>query len=109
MSRSCRPVTSGDVDLIYAQLRTVFEKVSVAKPRSSRASSLEAFVVCEGFIPPSIHGGSMGIDALKNPLFGGAAVAHTVSADGNVGVEVMDVDSEAKPGADLTTTKHHRR
>ncbi|PIG79470.1 tRNA methyltransferase [Aspergillus arachidicola] len=94
-----------DVDLIYAQLRTVFEKVSVAKPRSSRASSLEAFVVCEGFIPPSIHGGSMGIDALKNPLFGGAAVAHTVSADGNVGVEVMDVDSEAKPGADLTTTK----
>ncbi|OJD16253.1 hypothetical protein AJ78_03544 [Emergomyces pasteurianus Ep9510] len=41
-----------DVDLIYAQLKTVFENVSVAKPRSSRASSLEAFVVCEGFIPP---------------------------------------------------------
>ncbi|KAE8356452.1 FtsJ-like methyltransferase-domain-containing protein [Aspergillus coremiiformis] len=93
-----------DVDLIYAQMRTVFEKVSVAKPRSSRASSLEAFVVCEGFIPPAIHDGSMGMDALKNPLFGGAAVAHTVSADGNVGVEVMDIDSEAKPGADLTTT-----
>lgn len=41
-----------DVDLIYAQLKTVFERVSVAKPRSSRASSLEAFVVCEGFRPP---------------------------------------------------------
>ncbi|KAI4196442.1 MAG: hypothetical protein LQ350_006537 [Teloschistes chrysophthalmus] len=38
-----------DVDLIYAQLRVFFEEVSVAKPRSSRASSLEAFVVCRGF------------------------------------------------------------
>ena len=41
-----------DVDLIYAQLRCFFEKVSCAKPRSSRASSLEAFVVCEGFNIP---------------------------------------------------------
>lgn len=42
-----------DVDLIYAQLRCFFKSVSCAKPRSSRASSLEAFVVCEGFaIPP---------------------------------------------------------
>ncbi|KAM5430595.1 tRNA (uridine-2'-O-)-methyltransferase trm7 [Microsporum canis] len=38
-----------DVDVIYAQLKSVFERVSVAKPRSSRASSLEAFVVCEGY------------------------------------------------------------
>jgi tRNA (cytidine32/guanosine34-2'-O)-methyltransferase len=38
-----------DVDLIYAQLKCVFDKVTVAKPRSSRASSLEAFVVCEGY------------------------------------------------------------
>ncbi|GIJ89606.1 hypothetical protein Asppvi_008551 [Aspergillus pseudoviridinutans] len=82
-----------DVDLIYAQLRTVFEKVSVAKPRSSRASSLEAFVVCEGFIPPAIHDGSVGMEALKNPLFGGAAVPQPVSADGNIGVEVPDEDS----------------
>ncbi|KAL2366095.1 hypothetical protein RJZ56_000935 [Blastomyces dermatitidis] len=79
-----------DVDLIYAQLKTVFEKVSVAKPRSSRASSLEAFVVCEGFIPPVAHsdctgrrvgGGEEGVGArgehgmglLENPLFGGGA------------------------------------
>ncbi|GFF22777.1 putative tRNA (cytidine(32)/guanosine(34)-2'-O)-methyltransferase [Aspergillus udagawae] len=82
-----------DVDLIYAQLRTVFEKVSVAKPRSSRASSLEAFVVCEGFIPPAIHDGLVGMEALKNPLFGGAAVPQPVSADGNIGVEVPDEDS----------------
>ena len=41
-----------DVDLMFAQLKIVFERVRVAKPRSSRASSIEAFVVCEGFCPP---------------------------------------------------------
>ncbi|PVI02866.1 uridine-2'-O--methyltransferas-like protein TRM7 [Periconia macrospinosa] len=41
-----------DVDLLFAQLKVVFERVRVAKPRSSRASSIEAFVVCEGFCPP---------------------------------------------------------
>ncbi|KAF1850236.1 FtsJ-domain-containing protein [Cucurbitaria berberidis CBS 394.84] len=41
-----------DVDLLFAQLKIVFERVRVAKPRSSRASSIEAFVVCEGFRPP---------------------------------------------------------
>ncbi|MCJ1412137.1 hypothetical protein MMC19_006229 [Ptychographa xylographoides] len=41
-----------DVDLIYSQLRCFFDKVHCAKPRSSRASSLEAFVVCEGFSLP---------------------------------------------------------
>ena len=41
-----------DVDLIYAQLKCFFQSVHCAKPRSSRASSLEAFVVCEGFSMP---------------------------------------------------------
>lgn len=41
-----------DVDLIYAQMRCFFSTVHCAKPRSSRASSLEAFVVCEGFNMP---------------------------------------------------------
>ena len=41
-----------DVDLVYAQLRCFFKTVHCAKPRSSRASSLEAFVVCEGFGMP---------------------------------------------------------
>lgn len=40
-----------NVDLMYAQLKLVFERVHVAKPRSSRASSIEAFVVCEGYKP----------------------------------------------------------
>ena len=41
-----------DVDILYAQLRVFFSSVIVAKPRSSRASSLEAFVVCQGFELP---------------------------------------------------------
>lgn len=55
-----------DVDLLYAQLKIVFESVTVAKPRSSRASSVEAFIVCTGFCPPK------GFEAsLENPLGAG--------------------------------------
>ncbi len=38
-----------DVGLLYTQLSLIFDKVSVAKPSSSRNSSIEAFVVCQGF------------------------------------------------------------
>lgn len=55
-----------DVDLLYAQLKLVFERVRVAKPRSSRASSVEAFVVCTGFCPPKGFKAS-----LENPLGAG--------------------------------------
>jgi tRNA (cytidine32/guanosine34-2'-O)-methyltransferase len=41
-----------NVDVLYAQLKIFFEKVIVAKPRSSRASSVEAFIVCINFQPP---------------------------------------------------------
>jgi tRNA (cytidine32/guanosine34-2'-O)-methyltransferase len=34
---------------LYAQLRLLFERVSIAKPTSSRNSSLESFVVCQQF------------------------------------------------------------
>ncbi|KAK8919680.1 putative tRNA (cytidine(32)/guanosine(34)-2'-O)-methyltransferase [Metarhizium anisopliae] len=42
-----------NVDVLYAQLKIFFEKVVVAKPRSSRASSMEAFIVCVNFRPPT--------------------------------------------------------
>ncbi|OCK84649.1 FtsJ-domain-containing protein [Lepidopterella palustris CBS 459.81] len=58
-----------DVDLLFAQLKLVFERVRVAKPRSSRASSIEAFVVCEGFRPPEGFKAS-----LDNPLGAGATL-----------------------------------
>ncbi|KAI1856047.1 hypothetical protein JX265_011944 [Neoarthrinium moseri] len=41
-----------NVDVLYAQLKLFFERVHVAKPRSSRASSVEAFIVCLNFQPP---------------------------------------------------------
>jgi tRNA (cytidine32/guanosine34-2'-O)-methyltransferase len=58
-----------DVDLLYHQLSIMFEKVTVAKPRSSRASSIEAFVVCEGFRPPEGFKAS-----LDHPLGGENAI-----------------------------------
>ena len=55
-----------NVDLIYAQLKLHFERVHVAKPRSSRASSLEAFVVCENFTPVPGWTPSIG-ESMKTP------------------------------------------
>ncbi|KAK9457618.1 FtsJ-like methyltransferase-domain-containing protein [Dipodascopsis uninucleata] len=40
-----------DVDLLYSQFSLLFDRVSCAKPRSSRASSLESFIVCQGYRP----------------------------------------------------------
>jgi tRNA (cytidine32/guanosine34-2'-O)-methyltransferase len=41
-----------DVTLLYSQLRVFFPRVTCSKPRSSRNSSIEAFVVCQGYAPP---------------------------------------------------------
>lgn len=40
-----------DTDLLYSQLRVYFPDVTIVKPRSSRNSSIEAFVVCQNFAP----------------------------------------------------------
>lgn len=72
-----------DVDLLYAQLKIVFERVWIAKPRSSRASSIEAFVVCIGFRPPEGFKASL-TDPLgagtKLPSSGNADESHTASS-----------------------------
>ncbi|KAF2670202.1 FtsJ-domain-containing protein [Microthyrium microscopicum] len=41
-----------DVDLVYGQIRCFFEHVHIAKPRASRATSLEGFIVARNFQPP---------------------------------------------------------
>eukprot|EP00127_Corallochytrium_limacisporum_P000413 Clim_evm108s11 gene=Clim_evmTU108s11 len=41
-----------DVATLYAQLECFFDHVISAKPRSSRNSSIEAFVVCQGYRCP---------------------------------------------------------
>ncbi|PAA77050.1 hypothetical protein BOX15_Mlig014652g4 [Macrostomum lignano] len=55
-----------DVSLLHAQLKIFFQSVSIAKPRSSRNSSLEAFAVCQCYRPP------IGYEPnLSNPLLTG--------------------------------------
>ena len=41
-----------NITLLYAQLRVFFKSVTACKPKSSRNSSIEAFVVCRGYDPP---------------------------------------------------------
>ncbi|XP_054723046.1 putative tRNA (cytidine(32)/guanosine(34)-2'-O)-methyltransferase, partial [Uloborus diversus] len=52
-----------DVTLLYSQLKIFFENVTVAKPRSSRNSSIESFAVCEGYAPPDGY-----VPNMMNPL-----------------------------------------
>lgn len=52
-----------DTNLLYSQLRIFFEKVSIAKPASSRNSSIEAFVVCQNYSPPEGY-----IPQMINPM-----------------------------------------
>ncbi|BFZ23602.1 hypothetical protein BsWGS_26641 [Bradybaena similaris] len=52
-----------DVTLLYAQLKIFFPLVTIFKPRSSRNSSIEAFVVCQNYSPPDGY-----IPNMSNPL-----------------------------------------
>lgn len=52
-----------DVTLLYSQLKIFFSSVTCAKPRSSRNSSIEAFVVCQNYQPPEGY-----IPNMSNPL-----------------------------------------
>ena len=52
--------------LLYSQLRVFFKYVTIAKPRASRASSLEAFIVCEDFlgVPEGFVLGDLGTNGI---------------------------------------------
>ncbi|CAG4956574.1 unnamed protein product [Colias eurytheme] len=52
-----------DVTLLYSQLKQFFELVTVTKPKSSRNSSIEAFVVCQNYNPPPAY-----VPTMVNPL-----------------------------------------
>jgi tRNA (cytidine32/guanosine34-2'-O)-methyltransferase len=52
-----------DVTLLFSQLKLFFNIVTISKPRSSRNSSIEAFVVCEGYQPPKDY-----VPNMQNPL-----------------------------------------
>ena len=52
-----------DVDMLYGQLKVFFPTVSICKPRSSRSSSIESFVVCQNYFPPAGY-----VPTMCNPL-----------------------------------------
>ncbi|ORX90244.1 cell division-like protein [Basidiobolus meristosporus CBS 931.73] len=52
-----------DITLLYAQLKIFFKTVTCSKPRSSRNSSIEAFIVCQDYSPPEGYQPTM-----ANPL-----------------------------------------
>lgn len=67
--------TGRNTGLLVATLRALFARVTLCKPRSSRAGSHEAFVVAEGFQPPLGFQPSLYLSALaaQVPLAGAAA------------------------------------
>ncbi|KAJ9603175.1 tRNA (uridine-2'-O-)-methyltransferase trm7 [Cladophialophora chaetospira] len=103
-----------DVDLIYAQLRILFDRVSVAKPRASRASSIEAFVVCEGYRPVMVRNED-GEEVLWTPEIGDLETTkegvmkaeekkvHAGNESGNTAGE-----SQSQPPAKATTQQQTR-
>ncbi|KXZ46872.1 hypothetical protein GPECTOR_40g606 [Gonium pectorale] len=68
-----------DVALLYSQLKLLFPEVYIAKPKSSRNSSIEAFVVCRRFAPPPGLAGPGALQALLN----GAQDAYFAPAPGS--------------------------
>ena len=61
-----------DVSLLYAQLKIFFPLVTISKPRSSRNSSIESFVVCQNYSPPIGYKPTMAnplLDNHRNPDF----------------------------------------
>ncbi|KAF2745358.1 uridine-2'-O--methyltransferas-like protein TRM7 [Sporormia fimetaria CBS 119925] len=91
-----------DVDLLLAQLKIVFKRVRVAKPRSSRASSIEAFVVCEDFCPPAGFTASLekpvGVSTMLNdiqsPIIPRTQPGRKVRDDGGVEIELGSEDED---------------
>ena len=84
-----------DVGLLYAQLRLVFRRVSIAKPSASRNSSSEAFVVCEDFI-----------GNCKLPL---GTIADIGSLDPSVApfIACGDLSGFSKSGVDMDANKSY--
>lgn len=54
-----------DITLMYSQLKIFFTDVTIVKPKSSRNSSLESFVLCQNYSPPEGY-----IPTMINPILG---------------------------------------
>ncbi|KAF7919674.1 uncharacterized protein EAE97_011592 [Botrytis byssoidea] len=96
-----------NVDLLFAQLKIFFERVVVAKPRSSRASSVEAFIVCLNFQPPEGFKASM-----EDPMGVGDRLAKMVDTAVSQEPVVSPIDSQYiggdKPSGNQVNTTTRR-
>ena len=70
-----------DIDMLYSQLGYLFERVVCAKPRSSRGTSLEAFIVCLGYNPPTNWEPKLDINKSIEEFFSGCAMQQLKIAD----------------------------
>lgn len=63
-----------DIDMLYSQLGYLFEKVICAKPRSSRGTSLESFIVCLGYNPPANWEPKLDVNSSVEDFFQGCDI-----------------------------------
>lgn len=71
-----------DIDLLYSQLGYLFEKVVCAKPRSSRGTSLEAFIVCMGYKPKEGWTPKLELNKSTEEFFEGAGIGKSYIQNG---------------------------
>ncbi|KAI5778088.1 FtsJ-like methyltransferase-domain-containing protein [Geopyxis carbonaria] len=96
-----------DSEVLFAQLRCLFRRVTCAKPRSSRGSSVEAFVVCEDYAPPKGWRGSLEAPMGAGELVAASESTRTEAATPAEAAETPEVelgelgeDGVAEPAAD---------
>jgi len=53
-----------DISLLYCQMKLFFPEVTIVKPKSSRNSSIESFILCRNYSPPENY-----IPTMVNPMF----------------------------------------
>ncbi|SCU97488.1 LADA_0H06546g1_1 [Lachancea dasiensis] len=70
-----------DIDMLYSQLSYLFERVVCAKPRSSRGTSLESFVVCIGYKPPQNWKPCLDVNMSVEDFFQGCEIGRLSLSD----------------------------
>ncbi|EMG49112.1 tRNA (Uridine-2'-O-)-methyltransferase TRM7 [Candida maltosa Xu316] len=79
-----------DIDLLYSQLSYLFDKVICAKPRASRGTSLEAFIVCLGYKPREGWTPKLDLGVSSEEFFDGSNIGKQGT------MEVYELDEEER-------------
>uniref|UniRef100_A0A6B2LBF5 Putative tRNA (cytidine(32)/guanosine(34)-2'-O)-methyltransferase n=1 Tax=Arcella intermedia TaxID=1963864 RepID=A0A6B2LBF5_9EUKA len=73
-----------DTTLLYNQFKLFFPFVTLAKPKSSRNSSIESFIVCQGYAPPPGY-----VPVMVDPALFHAPHSSGVDEDASASLEQM--------------------